>query len=322
MIRRRKFIVLVSSAVAWPLSARAQQSAPKIIGIVSNGTPETIEPWLRSLGQGLSENGYIDGQHIVIRYLLTASVSDQCANLVTQHAAVIIAIGNVAARTAKTAVGTIPVVFSIGGDPVSLGLVDSLNHPGGHMTGVSILTTASETKRLELLSELVPKATDIAVLVNPNSATTDGKLNELKSAALALGRKLFVLKASNQTELENAFEQLRRERIIALLIASDNFFRSETSKLAALSQRYAIPSVFAYNSFAKEGGLASYGTGDEDNGRQVGVYVARILKGENPSDLPVLRPTKFEFVLNMRAANSFGLTIPNSLQLLADEVIE
>jgi ABC-type uncharacterized transport system substrate-binding protein len=241
---------------------------------------------------------------------------------VARHAAVIVADGNVAAQTAKSTTSTIPIVFTIGADPVSLGLVASLNRPGGNATGISLLTTVSEAKRLELLSELVPQATRIAVLVNPNSATTEAKLKELRAAAGVLGRQLHVLKASGEHEFDTAFANIVQERIGALHIASDNFFQSEGSRLGTLVVRHAIPSIFAHRPFALSGGLASYGASVSDADRQVGSYIGRILKGEKPAELPVLQSTKIELVINLKTARAFGLAIPLPLIGRADEVIE
>jgi putative ABC transport system substrate-binding protein len=321
-IGRRQFITALGASVAWPLTVRAQQPTMPIIGILSNGAPEATASRIVTIRQTLSEANYVDGQNVAIEYRLEGTLAEQCANLVARHAAVIVADGNVAALTAKSATSTIPVVFDIGGDPVRLGLTASLNRPGGNATGVSLLTTASETKRLELLGEMIPQVTKIAILVNPNSATTDAKLKELQAAAGVLGRKLHVLNASSEAGLDIAFANIVQEHIGGLLIASDNFLHSETSKLAALAVRHAVPAIFAYRPFAIAGGLASYGTSQSDAEHQVGLYIVRILKGEKPADLPVQQAVKVELVINLKSAKTLGLTLPLPLLGRADEVIE
>jgi putative tryptophan/tyrosine transport system substrate-binding protein len=327
-MRRREFIALLGgAAVAWPLTAHAQQSAVPMIGFLSSTSPDASAVRLRAFGQGLKEQGYIEGQNVAIEYRWAEGHDDRlpvlAAELVHRQVTVIATGGTPSAVAAKAATATIPIVFETASDPVTLGLVASLNRPGGNLTGVTNLNVEVGPKRLELLRELMPTATIIAVLVNPSSPTiTEQFMRDLQAAAPALGMQLHVLHASTDRDLETVFAALGQLRADALVIGPYLFFNSRMEQLGALSLRNALPAIFTYRPFVAAGGLMSYGSSETDNFRLLGIYIGRILKGEKPSDLPVQRSTKVELIINLKTAKALGLTVPLSLLGRADEVIE
>jgi putative tryptophan/tyrosine transport system substrate-binding protein len=324
-VKRREFIAGLGGAAAWPLAGRAQQPAMPVIGLLSGGAPDSSLP-LPAFRQGLNEAGYVEGRNVAIEYRWAEGHYDRLsaltADLLDRKVAAIVAFGNVAARAAKAATTTIPVVFSSGSDPVGIGLVKNLNRPGTNMTGVSILNNELESKRLELLVEVVPHAATIAFLVNPNSPTTSLKLRSIQTAAHELNRQVFVLNASNDREFETIFGTIAEQRIEAMMIASDNIFANEGSKLGLVSATHNVPVISAYRAFVSAGGLMSYGTSEADAYHQVSAYAGRILRGEKPADLPVLQAVKVELVLNLKTAKALGITFPLPLVGRADEVIE
>jgi len=326
-MRRRDFIKAVGSAAAWPLAARAQQPTMPVIGFLSGVSPQSYVHVVAAFRQGLKEAGYVEGQSIVIEYRWAQNEIDRlpalAADLVSRRVAVIATTGTPSAFAARAATTTIPIVFEVGFDPVAVGLVASLSRPGGNLTGVTNLGVEVEAKQLELLHELVPTATTIALLVNPTNRTLADMLSrDMQPAADKLGLKLQVLNASTDRDFDTVFTTLARHRPGALLIGADIFFISRSQQLAALAVRYAIPASFYFREFVVAGGLMSYGGSFTEAHRQVGVYVGRILKGDKPADLPVLRPTKFELVINLKTAKALGLTVPPALLTAADEVIE
>jgi putative tryptophan/tyrosine transport system substrate-binding protein len=327
-MRRREFISLVGGAAAWPLAARAQQTALPVIGFLNSASPESYAPQLAGFRQGLNEVGYIEGQNVTIEFRWAKAqynrLPELAADLVSRQVAVIAATGgSVSATAAKSATATIPIVFTSGGDPVRTGLVTSLSRPGGNVTGVSLFTSTLAAKRLELLHELVPAAKVIAMLVNPTNPNSEADTKAVEAAAPALGVQIVVLKASNGAEIGKAFDALRQYKIDAILVGADPLFdNSGRDQLIVLAARNGVPAIYDWRDVALAGGLVSYGSNLAEAYRLAGVYVGRILKGEKPADLPVLQPTKFEFIINLKTANALGLTISNQMQLLADEVIE
>jgi putative tryptophan/tyrosine transport system substrate-binding protein len=327
MIRRRDFITLLGGAAAWPLAARGQQSAVPVIGFMSTLSPENISSPLAGFHQGLKEAGYIENQNVAIEYRWARGHYDRmpqlAADLVGKRVAVIVASGgDPSPQIAKAATQTIPIVFGMFGDPVREGLVASLNRPGGNATGVTIFGPAAVTKRLQLLHDLVPQAAVSAFLMNPNNPNGNIELRASQTAASSLGKQIVVLNASSEGELDAAFASMVQQRIGALLGASDPFLFNRRDQIVALAARHRIPAIYYLRDFARAGGLMAYGNSLTDMYRLVGVYVGRILKGEKPADLPVVQSTKFEFVINLQTARSLGIEVPNSMQLLADEVIE
>jgi putative ABC transport system substrate-binding protein len=326
-MRRREFITLLGGAAAWPLCADAQQSAMPIIGFLSGRSLADSKQFVTAFGRGLYEAGFTDGQNLAIEFRWAEGQSDRlpvmAADLVRRQVAVIVAVGGVLpAVAAKAATSTVPIVFIIGGDPVELGLVTSLNRPGGNVTGVNILSGALTAKRLELLRELVPQAGGVACLVNPTSPEAETQLADIRSAPRAIGQDILVVKVTKADELGGAFATLVRERAGALLVANDSLFVAQREQLVALAARHAIPAMYFLREFAAEGGLMSYGNSLADAYRQVGTQTGRILKGAKPSDLPVQQAVKIELVINLKAAKSLGLTFPLTLLGRADEVIE
>jgi putative tryptophan/tyrosine transport system substrate-binding protein len=327
-VRRRAFITLLGGAVAWPLAARAQQAAMPVIGYIGTGSRESDAFRLPSFHQGLSETGYVEGQNVVIEYRWAEGENDRFPalldDLVRRHVTVIaVPASTPGALAAKAATTTIPIVFYIGLDPVELGLVASLAHPGGNITGVTGWNVQVGPKRLELLHEMVPTATIMALLVNPTSPSlAEADWREQQAAARTLGLQLHVLHASNERDFDTVFATLVQLRAGGLVIGTDSFFNTQKEQLAALTVRHRVPTIHQYREFAVAGGLMGYGSPTADLSRQVGVYTGRILKGEKPADLPVQQATKVELFINLKTAKTLGLTVPPALLIRANEVIE
>jgi len=328
-VKRRAFIKLLGgAAAAWPLAARAQQPAMPVIGFLDPRSPGATEKLLRAFRQGLKDTGQVDGENVAIEYRWAENQLDRlpelASELVRRKVAVIFASGGPAsAFAAKAATTTIPIVFLAPEDPVRLGLVASLARPGGNLTGINVFTVELVAKRLELLRELVPSATRIAVLVNPaEGEVTETTLNDVATAARAMGLQIQVLNASTSGEIHAAFATIGRERPDALFIAASAFFTSRRVQLANLAAHHSIPMASSSREIAEAGGLMSYGSNLADAYRQMGAYVGRILKGAKPADLPVMQSTKFELVINYETARMLGLTVPDKLLATADEVVE
>jgi putative tryptophan/tyrosine transport system substrate-binding protein len=326
-MRRREFVTLLGGAAAWPLGARAQQAAMPVIGFLDPKSASASAHYVSAFRQGLKEGGYVEGQNIAIEFRWAEGRNDQlstmAADLVRRQVAVIAAISPSAALAAKSATTAIPVVFQSGSDPVEMGLVASLNRPGGTVTGIARLATELAPKLLELLHEAAPNADNIAFLMNPASFNAEVKTREAQAAAHSLGLKqLLVLTAGTATEIDSAFVTMAERRANALLIGQDVFFNNQVEQLAAMALRNKVPAIYSLREFAAAGGLMSYGASLADQYRLVGVYVGRILKGEKPGDLPVQLATKVELIVNLKTANALGLSVPVPLLGRADEVIE
>jgi putative ABC transport system substrate-binding protein len=329
-VRRREFITLLGgAAAAWPLAARAQQGERMpVIGFLGGTSPEVYADRLRAFHQGLKEAGYVEGRNVEIKYLWAEGRNDLlpalAAQLARRQVAVIVAAGGTpSAFAAKAATATIPIIFGVAVDPVELGLVASLNRPGGNLTGVTNLNVEVGPKRLELLRELLPSATLIAVLVNPTNPTIgEPFVRDLEAAAHTLRFKLLVLHASTERDLDTVFATLLQQRADALVISPDQFLTSRIEQLAQLTLRHGIPAISQLRQFATAGGLTSYGSSETEYYRPVGVYTGRILNGEKPGDLPVLRSSKVELIINMKTAKVLGITFPLTLLGRADEAIE
>jgi len=322
-MKRREFITLLGSAVAWPLAARAQQPAMPVIGFLSVGQPPTnlVEAFRR----GLNESGYIVGQNVATEYHSGeyGRFPALAADLVRQQVAIILAIGGTAAAiAARAATSTIPIVFYIGGDPITQRLVNSLSRPGGNATGVATIGTELGSKRLELLRNLVPDATLIGMLVNRVSPDAQTEIRDIEDAGRALGRQIRVLSASAEAELDGVFTEWVEQKAGALIVGSDAFFNIQRIRLVELAKRYRLPTIYDRRDFAVAGGLISYGHNRVDAYHQLGLYAGQILRGAKPADLPVVQPTQFELVINLMTAKTLGLTIPPSVLAIADEVIE
>ena len=325
-MRRRDFITLLGG-VALPLAAHAQQPAMPVIGFLNSGSADAYPDRLVAFHAGLNEFGYVESQNVTVEYRWGLGQYDRlavmAAELTTRPISVLVATGGEpAALAAKAATSNIPIVFAVGGDPVKLGLVASYNRPGGNATGVNILTSALEAKRLGLLREIVPQAGAIGVLFDPRFQSYESQLSEVQEAARAIHLQLHALRADTDQEIEAAFETATKERIGALAVAAAPFFDTRRDKLVSLAARYSLPAMYQFREFARAGGLMSYGVYIPDIYRQVGVYTGRILKGEKPADLPVVQPTKFELVINLKTARTLGIEFPATLLALADEVIE
>ena len=326
-MRRREFITFAGAAAAWPLAAAAQQAPMPVVGFLHDGSSEGRAHLAAAFRQGLVEAGYVEGHNVIVEYDWAQDQYDRLpalvAELVQRHVAVIATPGSIAAAlTAKATTNTIPIVFSVGTDPVKLGLVGSLNRPEGNVTGVSYFTQELGPKRLGLLRELMPGGGDVVVLANPKSPPTEYAVQDLQAAASAVGQQLSVLHASNSGEINAAFVAMVQMRAPALVIVTDPLFTSRRVQLVTLAARHAIPTIYTSHEFAEVGGLMSYGTNLPEVYRRVGSYTGRILKGAKPADLPIERSTKFEFVINVATAKALGITIPAGLLAQADEVIE
>jgi putative ABC transport system substrate-binding protein len=317
-MRRREFITLLGgAAAAWPLAARAQSSALPVIGFLNGASPDGYGPMVASFRQGLKETGYVEDQNVAIEYRWANGQYDRlpalAADLVRRQVLVIAATSTPANLVAKTATNTIPIVFTTGSDPVELGLVASLNRPGGNVTGVTQLTGEVLPKRMELARELIPTATVVALLVNPGNRASRTQTTVAQAAATALGVMLEVLQASNEGEVDNAFATLLQKRAGALVIGADAFFNSQPELLAALAIRYRVPAIYEFRQFAAAGGLISYGGSILESYRLAGVYTGKILKGDKPGDLPVQQSTKVELIINLKTAKALDVTVPLSL---------
>jgi putative ABC transport system substrate-binding protein len=327
MSTRRDFITLLGGAAAWPLAARAQQPAMPVIGYLSARSPQDTTHLVEAFRRGLSEAGFIEGQNVMIEYRWALGQHDRlpklAAELVRKPVAVLVSTGGeVAALAAKEATSTIPIAFVIGSDPVKLGLAASYNRPGGNATGINILTNSLEPKRFELLRELVPHASTIGALFDPTFMAYESQFRDVRNAARALDLQVQELRASSDAEIDLAFEAAARQRIAAVTVAAGPFFDTRRDRLVALAARHAVPAMYHFREFPVAGGLISYGIDARVIYRQIGVYAGGILKGEKPSELPILQPTKFELVINLKAAKALGLKVPLTLQVAADEVIE
>jgi putative ABC transport system substrate-binding protein len=323
-MRRREFISLLSGAAAWPLMARAQQSVMPTIGFLDNAA--ILPQYTAGFNQGLKETGYIEGQNVVIERRSAEGQYDRlpalAADLVRRQVAVIVSTALAAALAAKAATTTIPIVFTTATDPVKDGLVASLSRPGGNLTGVSLPTGELVQKRLELLRDVLPDATVIAVLVNPNNPSAEQNLRLAQEAARVIGRQISIVKAGAVSEFDTAFATIVQQRVGALVIAGDQLFNSQIEELGALTVRHSVPAIYQQREFAAAGGLLSYGINLPDAYRLAGIYAGQILKGNKPADLPVQQPVKFELFINLKTAKALGLTVPQVMRMTADEVFE
>jgi putative ABC transport system substrate-binding protein len=327
-MQRREFIRLVSgAAAAWPFAVRAQQSAIPVVGFLHSGVEAQSGPVLIGFRKGLNEAGFVEGRNIEIQNRFAEGHYDRlpamAADLVKRQVAVLAVGGGVhTAIAAKASTAKIPVVFAIGSDPVQFGLVESLNRPGGNITGVSFFTAQLEAKRLGLLSELVPAASNFGALINPTNDNAKNQLKDIEQGGRAVNRAITILRARNEREIEAAFASFVEQRVNALLVAADPYFNGQRTKIVALAARYNLPAIYEWREFVEAGGLASYGTNLLDAYRLAGVYVGRVLKGEKPADLPIVQTTKFYFVINLKTAKTLGLTLPAGPLSAVDEVIE
>jgi ABC-type uncharacterized transport system substrate-binding protein len=325
-MRRREFITLVGGAAAWPVAVHAQSSAMPVIGFLNGASLGGYRPMLAAFHKGLEESGYVEGRNVAIEYRWAEGHYDRlpamAAELIHRQVAVLAATSTPAALVAKAATTTIPIVFTTGGDPVQLGLVASLNRPGGNVTGATELTREAVPKRLELAHRLVPGATAVGLLINPKNPSAETVTRDLEMAATSLGLQFRVLHASTEAEIDQAFTTFRQARAGVLIIGADTLFAGQAEQLGALSIRNSVPAVFDFHPFVETGGLASYGGSITDAYRLAGSYAGRILKGEKPADLPVQQVTKVELIINLKTAKALGIEISPTLLATADEVIE
>ena len=324
-MKRREIITLLCGAAMWPLATRAQQKAMQVIGYLGAGSPGPSAPFVAAFHKGLGESGYVEGKNVAIEYRFAEGRDDQlpvlAADLIGRKVDVIVAFGGGAPRAAKAASQTIPIVFAIGGDPIAIGLVASLARPGGNVTGVSWLGGELTSKRLELVSELVPHAKAIALLVNPNNPQTR-MVQEMQEAARAKGVQLPILHAGSESEIDGAFASFVQGTADALVVTAEPFINSRRQQIVALAARHSVPAIYALREYTTAGGLISYGPSLTAIYHQAGVYTGRILKGAKPADLPVMQPTKFELVINLQTARLLGIEVPETLLATADELIE
>jgi putative ABC transport system substrate-binding protein len=325
--KRRDFITLLGGTVVWPLAARAQQAAMPVIGYLSARSPDDTAHLVTAFHKGLGEAGFIDGRNVTVDPIWALGQYDRlpamAAELVRRPVAVIVATGGEpAALAAKEATSTIPIVFSIGGDPIRQGLAASLSRPGGNTTGITLLTHQLEPKRVGLLRQWFPQANRIGFLLNSSFPPSEGQLKDVQAAARTIDVQVQVLPANTDSEIDAVFETVTRERIAPILVAASPFFDTRRAKLVALAARYLVPAMYHFREYAEAGGLASYGIDPADVYRQVGLYAGRVLKGAKPAELPVMQASKFEFVINLKTAKSLGLDVPLGLSAAADEVIE
>jgi putative tryptophan/tyrosine transport system substrate-binding protein len=327
-MRRREFISLLGgAAAAWPLAAHAQQRGVPVVGFLDGGSLEPRRGIIAAFLQGLNDTGYAEGRNVAIEYRWADGRYELLPALAAELAARRVAViatggGDPSVLAAKAATTTIPIVFTMGNDPVKLGLVASLNHPGGNITGVVQFASPLTAKRVEVLLELVPGAKSIGVLINPKNANADLSTRDTTAAAAAVGREIHVLHATGEADFTAAFETISRLKLDVLMVMPDVFFTGQRLQLTSLAARFAVPAIFYDREFVTSGGLISYGTSLANSYRQAGIYTGKILDGEKPADLPVMQPTKFELVINLKTAKALGLTVPPSLLALADEVIE
>ena len=325
MIRRREFITLIGGAAAWPLAARGQQANP-VVGFLSSLSPDSTKHLVAAFQKGLSESGFQEGHNVTVEYRWAdgeyGRLPEFAADLVQRGVAVLAATGGEpSALAAKAATSTIPIVFTIGGDPVKVGLVGSLNRPGGNTTGVSLLTNLAETKRLGLLNDAVPAGV-FGVLINPNFQGAPDQSREVEVAGRAIGRAIQIVNAGNDQELEEAFATFARGRVAALLVVADPLLTIRRDRIMALAAQLKLPAIYPYREYTETGGLMSYGISLKEGYRQAGVYTGQVLKGAKPADLPVYQSTKFEFVINLKTAKTLGIKFSDNVLSLADEVIE
>jgi putative ABC transport system substrate-binding protein len=327
-LRRRDIITLVGgAAMAWPLTARAQPASMRVIGFLSSASAVGLAYLVQAFRQGLNETGFVEGRNVAIEYRFADNQLDRlpalAADLVSRRVTVIAAPATAAALAAKAATTTIPIVFSGALDPVRAGLVTSLNRPGGNATGFSSINNELEAKRIGLLHELLPRALRIALLVETRSLyDTESEIRTVQAAAAAIGQEIEVVRAGNSRDIDAAFASLVQQHAEALLITPSNLFTTHRVQIATLAARHAVPTIYGPREFAEAGGLMSYGSSNAEQYRQVGIYTGRILKGDRPADLPVMQPTKFEFVINLQTARAIGIEVPATLLAIADEVIE
>jgi putative ABC transport system substrate-binding protein len=326
-MRRRDFVGALGGAAAWPFIARAQQGMMPVVGYFSARSAESDIPMLAAFRQGLNETGYVEGKNVTIEFRWGGGEYERARKLaeelVRQQVSIIVTSGGeVSAKAAIDATATIPIVFNVGADPVETGLVASLNRPGANATGVSSLTRLLGAKQIGLLRELMPTATVFAYLVNPKEPTAASQIGDAEAAAREVGQQLIVLNARSEDEIDAAFASLVRQRAGALLVGTGPFFVTRARKLIVLAASHAVPAMYFRREFPEVGGLMSYGSSTVEMYRQMGVYTGRILKGDRPADLPVLQPTKFEFVINLKTAKALGIVVPPTLLARADEVIE
>jgi putative ABC transport system substrate-binding protein len=327
-IGRRKFLATLGGAAAWPLAARAQQTAMPVIGFLGSASPEVYADRIRAFRQGLKETGYVEGQNVNIQYRWAEARTDRqpelAARFVEEQVAVLVTAGGTsAALAAKAATATVPIVFAIGADPVQIGLVASLNRPGGNVTGATSINVELGPKRLELMRELLPSVSSMALLVNPTTpALAEPSTRITQAAAHALGLELHVLQARGEHDFDPTFAKIAELRAQALIIAPDQLFTAHSKRLAELTLQHALPAIYEFRQFVAAGGLISYGSSETEYYRLVGNYVGRILKGDKPADLPVQQATKVELLINLKTANTLGITVPLPLSGRADELIE
>jgi putative ABC transport system substrate-binding protein len=325
-MRRREFIAVLCGAAAIPMAVRAQQTAMPVVGFLRSGSPQLNAHLVAAFRKGMGEIGYIEGRNVTVEYRWAHDddqLTELAADLVRLRVNVIATPGSTtAAAAAKSATTTIPIVFSAGGDPVQTGLVASLNRPGGNVTGVSSMAGELGSKRVGLLQELVPRAARLAALINPNNPLAQAFVTDIRAAAPAIGQQIEVLNASTSRDIDTAFAKLVEKQADALLVGPDALFVSLRVQIATLAARHAVPAIYPFRDDAEAGGLMSYGPSNTDLVRQAGIYTGRVLKGEKPADMPILRAAKFELVINLKTAKALGLTVPDKLIAAADDVIE